>query len=93
MAKKASGKSYTSKGQHSNVARGTLSDMRKTTTKTGQRVIDKIDAYLAGKNPWITIPNPNKKDTSRRFIRVRADDHYGNPKDRNRGYIHKEAQQ
>lgn len=85
MAKgKSSGKTYTSQGKHSNVASGTLTAMRKA--KSGaDRFLDKWKAYLEGKNPWVTIANPAKEVTNKRFIRVRMNDHYGSPKERN-GY-------
>ena len=31
-------------------------------------------------NPWLTIENPSKEQTNRKFIRVRANDYWGNPK-------------
>lgn len=39
-------------------------------------------AYWAGKNPWITIQNPNKEETNKKFIRVKANTLYGSPKER-----------
>lgn len=73
MGKKSSGKTYTSKGQHSNVSKGTLRGMRAMKSEA-DKLLDKQNAWLNGKNPWVTIANPNKEDTSRRFIRVRYND-------------------
>lgn len=92
MGKKSSGKTYTSKGQHSNVSRGTLTAMKRS-VDGGTREMNKLEAYLKGKNPWITIRNKDKTQTNRLFIRVRANDHYGNPKTRGMGVSQKEAQQ
>lgn len=46
-------------------------------------MLDKYSAYLKGTNPWITIPNPDKQQTNKKFIRVRANQHWDNPKERN----------
>lgn len=40
-----------------------------------------VDAWFAGKNPWVTIPNPSKNETNKPFIRVRADSYFGSPKE------------
>lgn len=81
MAKKASGKTYTSKGQHSNVSRKTLNSIRGDDAAR-LRAQNVQDAYLKGKNPWLTIENPNKAETAKKFIRVRANDVMKHPKER-----------
>ena len=43
-----------------------------------------MSAYLAGRNPWVTIANPNDKQTNAKYIRVKAEELWGSPK--NRGY-------
>lgn len=40
----------------------------------------KVKAWVSGKNPWITIENPDKNATNKRFIRVRALDYLGDPR-------------
>lgn len=74
MAKKG-GKSNgaVSNGVHRNVSKSTLRGMRAMKSEA-DKLLDKQAAWLAGKNPWVTIANPNKEDTSRRFIRVRYND-------------------
>lgn len=42
--------------------------------------MDKVRAWKAGKNPWITVQN-RATGTNRPFYKVRANDLYGNPKD------------
>lgn len=80
--KSSSGKKYTSKGVHSNVSRTTLRMMRSAKTE-GQKLDDKQAAWLKGGNPWVTIANPNKEQTNKRFIRVRMNDlMHGSAKDR-----------
>lgn len=82
--KKASGSSYTSAGINSNVSRSTLNGMKKD-RNPGVKMLNLQKAWLKGLNPWITMENPDKNDTSRRFIRVRMNDTYlGNPKERSK---------
>lgn len=83
MGKSKGGKSkgFISQGQHSNVSRGLRSEMRSERTSS-ERLLNKTKAYWAGKNPWITIDNPNKEQTNKRFIRVKANTLWGTPKER-----------
>jgi hypothetical protein len=83
MAKKSSGKTYTSKGIHSNVSSGTLAGMRRD-RNPADKVINIQKAWLANKNPWVTIENPNKEQKNKPFIRVRANELWGNPKERDK---------
>jgi len=78
---KSSGSSYTSKGLHSNVNQKTLNAM-KADRDPSEKWINIMKAYLKEQNPWMTIPNPNKEETRARFIRVRANDKLGHPKER-----------
>lgn len=70
--KKSSGKSYTSKGANSNVKRSVLRDVRAEKRALGEREINKLNAFRAGKRVMITIRNP-QNDPSRLFIRVPAE--------------------
>lgn len=73
MAKKggkSSGK--VSAGIHSNVSTSTKRAMRAAYMASGDRIINQRKAFDAGKNVMLTIPNPNKEDRSRLFIRVPA---------------------
>lgn len=70
---------YISKGKHSNVASGTLTAMRRA-VGGADRLLNTKRAWKAGKNPWLTISNPNKSETNRLFIRVRSNEHWGDPK-------------
>lgn len=67
------GKAYTSAGTHSNVSRSTRRLMRQGVTE-GEKMLNKQKAWLKGGNPWVTMPNPNREETSRLFIRVRMND-------------------
>lgn len=79
MGKKRLRKKITSKGIHSTVNRGVVRSV-----KTGRSLLEirlnKIDAWLKGKNPWVTITNPSKLETNKPFIKVRANAYFGSPK-------------
>jgi hypothetical protein len=81
MGSKASGKNYTSAGVHSNVSRSTLNAMRRDGGQA-QKDINIQNAYWKGQNPWVTIDNPNRENTKERKIRVRANELWGSPKER-----------
>jgi hypothetical protein len=73
MAKgKASGKTYTSKGLHSNVSRKTTNALRRDYMNSGARIMNQLRAFRAGKRVMVTIENPNKEDRGRKYIRVDA---------------------
>ena len=75
MGKKRSRASQTSKGERRSVANG-LGDDRSEMKK----MIDKMDAFRKGKNVMLTIPNPNKNETKKPFIRVNAKEKWRNDK-------------
>lgn len=75
MGKKASGKHYTSKGER-------ISSMKTASRDPSDRVINQLNAWLEGKNVVLTIDNPNKNETAKRFIRVNAHDVWGDPRKR-----------
>ena len=66
MAKR---ESYTSKGERPNVSRRWLKLTRKD---SDERTYNQWDAFMKGKNVMLTIPNPNKNETNKRYIRVPA---------------------
>ena len=77
MAKKGGkSKGFISQGLHRNVSAKTLRGMRADRSEA-DKFINKQKAWLAGKNPWVTIQNPNKEQTNKRFIRVRMNDLMG----------------
>ena len=75
MGKKRSRATQTSKGERRSVANG-LGDDRSEMKK----MIDKMDAFRKGKNVMLTIPNPNKSETKKPFIRVNAKEKWRNDK-------------
>ena len=75
MGKKRSRATQTSKGERRSVANG-LGDDRSELKK----ILDKMDAFRKGKNVMLTIPNPNKSETKKPFIRVNAKEKWRNDK-------------
>ena len=69
--KKSSGKNYTSKGERNNVSKWYCHKGRKDRSVLDM-VSDKMKAFKQGKDVYVTIPNPNKNETNKRFIRVNA---------------------
>lgn len=62
--KGGSGKTYTSKGER-------RSSMGSKTGNPADKLMNMQQAWLNGSDPWVTIPNPNREETNKRFIRVR----------------------
>ena len=81
MGKKSSGKHYESKGERPNLARKTKNAMRRDYLENHQleRLNNQISAWKKMKNVMLTVPNPNKNETNKRFIRVSAREFWGNP--------------
>ena len=78
MGKKRIRKTKTSKGSHSNVAASTLKLVAAAVCPF-EKAMNKIKAWRAGKNPWITVRNTSGQ-TNMPFIKVKANTLYGNPK-------------
>lgn len=73
MGKKVKRKTYTSKGQRPNVSRAHL----KAARPEGDRILNKIAAWRAGKRGTVTVSNPDKGETNRRFIKVSFETYFG----------------
>lgn len=71
--KKSSGKTYTSKGERKNVSSSLLNGIRSERTGADD-MLNKQRAWINGSNPWVTMENPNKEQTNKKFIRVRYND-------------------
>ncbi len=65
--KKSSGKHYTSKGER----RSSISTL---VNDPCTKMLNAQKAWINGSNPWVTVENPNKNETNKRFIRVRYND-------------------
>lgn len=73
MGKKKIRKSYHSKGQRPNVASNILKAVSNTRSAF-EKEMNKVEAWLKGKNPWISVPS------GKGFIKKKANDVYGNYK-------------
>lgn len=69
---------YTSKGERE--ANRQISKAVKRDRTALDKWMLKQKAWLKGKNPWITVANENKADTKRKFVRVRAETLWGDPR-------------
>ena len=76
MGKKVKRTKYVSKGERNSIGRWAVNAVRRERSEV-EKAMNKLDAWRAGKNPWITVPGPS---SDKRFIRVRANTLYGNPK-------------
>ena len=72
MGKKKQRAHQVSKGERDSVARSTVKAMRREYMQSGARLDNQLAAFLKGKNVVLTIPNPNKNETNKKFIRVPA---------------------
>jgi hypothetical protein len=81
MGKKKGGKSSgaISLGVNSNVDRRITNAMRREYMISGERVHNQRAAWAKGKNVVLTLENPNKNQTNKRFIRINARDVWGSP--------------
>lgn len=71
--KKASGKHYTSKGQVPTVNKKVKNAIRSEYLQSQDRLINQMRALHKGKDVVMTIENPNKTETNKRFIKVKVD--------------------
>ena len=72
MGKKKKRDKQNSKGERRSVSKQITKSMRKDFIESGQRIVHQAEAFRKGKKVMVTIPNPNKHETKRRFIRVPA---------------------
>lgn len=75
MGKKKMRTSTASKGQRRSVVAG-VKEVRDARTEF-EKDMNKIKAWRKGQNPWITVPG---QASNKRFIRVRANMLFGDPK-------------
>lgn len=82
MGKKRTRSSITSKGERRNIVAGVQAVRR---DRSGyEKAMNKVKAWKKGQNPWITVTGPS---SNMRFIRVRANTVWGDP--RNTANIYK----
>ena len=62
-------KTYVSKGQRNSISRETVKAMRSDRTYT-DRMLAQLKQWARGRRTMVTVPNPNKNETNKPFIRV-----------------------
>lgn len=76
MGKKKLRKKLTSKG-----LRRKVSSLMSRAVKDGRSALEtsliKIESWARGQNPWLTIANPDKSQTNKPWIKVKANDYLG----------------
>lgn len=82
MGKKRRRAHKVSKGIHTSIK-------EKVATPQIDRILNKLKAWKQGKNPWVTIANPQGA-ADRKFVRVRANSLWGNHKSRYNIFMKKE---
>lgn len=75
MGKKRIRKTTTSKGQRRSIVAGVKEVRRDVPEVT--KALNKIAAWKKGQNPWVTVPGTQ---SNMRFVRVRANALWGDPK-------------
>ena len=69
MAGKSKRAKYTSKGKYPSVSKETLKSVRRERSEV-DHIMNQLKFWARGKRTVVTIPNPNKNETNKRFIRV-----------------------
>lgn len=64
---------YTSNGQYSSVSKKIKNAVRKDRSPA-DRLLSQLKQWARGKRTMVTIENPNKSETNKRFIRVEGND-------------------
>ncbi len=73
MAKKGGkSKGAVSAGIHSNVNKSITNAIRRDYMASSERLMNQLRAFRQRKNVMVTIENPNKNETDKRYIRVPA---------------------
>ena len=70
---------YVSKGERKNVNPSVCKAVKRDRSVI-ETMTNKQKAWLKGQNPWLSVPNPNTADTKARYIRVRANSEWGDPR-------------
>jgi len=74
MGKKRQRAKQVSKGERRPIDPKWRKQYRREYNGSTAQMQNKLEAWLAGKNVMLTIENPNKNETNKRFIRVNAND-------------------
>ena len=72
MAKRKRSRSSRTSGGGSNYDSNLRKEHRREWNESIDRFIAQVQAFNLGKKAKLTIPNPNKKETNKKYIRVDA---------------------
>lgn len=72
MGKKKTRAHQVSKGERKPIDPRWRKEYRREYNGSITQMQNKVDAWLKGKNVMLTIENPNKNETNKKFIRVNA---------------------
>ena len=76
MARKKSRAQYTSKGERRSVSKWVTKSLKRDITPM-TRLRNQVEAWKKGKNVVLTVPNPNKNEKAKRFIKKNAKEVWG----------------
>jgi len=74
LGKKRQRTKYVSKGERNPIDPRWRKEYRREYNGSTAQMQNKLEAWLMGKKVMLTIENPNKNETNKRFIRVNAND-------------------
>lgn len=77
MGKKRQRAKQVSKGERNSVSKKVTNAARRDYIKSSERLYNQFEAHLKLKNVMVTIENPNKNETNKKFIRVNSKDVWG----------------
>jgi hypothetical protein len=69
-------KKYTSFGIYSNVSKKLKAQRRREYLVSGLRIVNQLKAFRLNKRVMVTIENPDKSQTNKRFIRVPGNQYF-----------------
>ena len=72
MGGKPSGKQYISNGERPSVKKKILNANRREYLQSPDRWLNQQKALAKGKDVVLTMPNPNKNETNKRFIKMKV---------------------
>lgn len=78
MGKKSSRASKTSAGARRSISKSNVR-LGRERVSAAEKIMNEVNAWIAGKNPWITVPSTANPGT---FVKKRANEVYGDPKRR-----------
>ena len=76
MGKKKSRATQVSKGITHQKKSPILKAVRRDYRNSAKRMQNQLEAHMKGKRVVLTIENPNKNETNKRFIKVVSTDHW-----------------